>query len=74
MPKQVKQTYNYLPNVLLNYSSDCSVSVLQNTGQITEEYQFSVVFYNRKFMLYRPKDFNLFFFLMPFCLLTTLEI
>lgn len=36
MPKQVKQTYNYLPNVLLNYSSDCSVSVLLNTGQITE--------------------------------------
>lgn len=35
MPKQVKQTYNYLPNALLNYSSDCSVSVLQN-GQITE--------------------------------------
>lgn len=60
MPKQVKQTYNYLPNVLLNYSPDFSVSVLQNTGGNLKEYQFSVMFYNSKFMLYRPKDFNLF--------------
>lgn len=61
-PKQVKQTYNYLLNVLLNYSSDCSVSVLQNNWRNNSLQQ--------EIHVIQTKDFNLF----SSCLLTSLEI